>query len=854
MRRRTYPLLLALSMAFVGVILGAPKAAQPAAASPLPAPATVTITEHVTLTTTNQSMFGPGGASPLANMTASLFNLSWNPAPLSKKDEVGDSIDFCYPEDQIPGIPSCYTDVKFGGAVNAASTGTMAMSAKMTGGTGGSVGVTYPVTASFTLPQAGTFAAGDAVAIQTTAALDNARPASITSVFPTYQSLGLDGTFGFTASASGEICFVDCGSFDFFPPITIPTSTGNVFSIPTADFTQFPGLGLTGHCFNVADNVLLGLGSVGPSEANPACVSSASNGAFTSNGYFFQPSVKLTSTTQADGTLSATGCHTYLAVPISSVAWAKRIITAGSDVEFPTGFPNLGPFTFKGVSLGYKALDVAFTTTETSCQTVTFKPQIQITLQFPQSLTYQVKDANGGLVGAQQTGTSATLLAGNQVVITTPHEMTGSLSITPTISVASDRFSNRMIDTVAETAHLTIGVLNLSFPSNDLGLSGFNAGPIYDQTYPLTSTPRTLFDQSFTLGGFTTPSVSPLMLTPDPRPLPTPKTITPVEGAPFSGIVAQFADPDTTETAAGYRATIDWGDHTAVSTGAVAGTGGQFSVSGSHTYEEEGTYSVTVTLTDIDVPTNIAVATSTANVADAPLTASGTGQTAATGGRSVLLWPVSAANGIVATFTDADPHGVVADFSATIAWGDGQSTAGTVAAGPNGTFTVTGAHSYASMGFFSVTTQIRDEGGSTASATTTILAFTTPQSGNFVISAANARVGANVTFWGAQWRSKNASGAPAQFKGFVSTPSGPTSCAAPATFSAAPGNSVTPPTMVPTFMAVLVTNPAQVSNAGPAISGPVTGVVVVQTNPGYGPDPGAEGTGTVIATICGGGS
>lgn len=68
---------------------------------------------------------------------------------------------------------------------------------------------------------------------------------------------------------------------------------------------------------------------------------------------------------------------------------------------------------------------------------------------------------------------------------------------------------------------------------------------------------------------------------------------------------------------------------------------------------------------------------------------------------------------------------------------------------------------------------------------------------------------------------------------------------------AAPGDSGDPPASVPAFMAVLVTNPAQMNKAGPTISGPVTGVVVVQTNAGYGADPGATGTGTVIAGVCG---
>jgi hypothetical protein len=35
-----------------------------------------------------------------------------------------------------------------------------------------------------------------------------------------------------------------------------------------------------------------------------------------------------------------------------------------------------------------------------------------------------------------------------------------------------------------------------------------------------------------------------------------------------------------------------------------------------------------------------------------------------------------------------------------------------------------------------------------------------------------------------------------------------------------------------------------------AISGNTVHMVVVKTNPGYAPDPGHAGTGTVVATIC----
>ncbi len=312
------------------------------------------------------------------------------------------------------------------------------------------------------------------------------------------------------------------------------------------------------------------------------------------------------------------------------------------------------------------------------------------------------------------------------------------------------------------------------------------------------------------------------------------------EGAAFTGTVATFTDPDPAATAGEYVASIDWGDG-AITVGAVSGpTGGPFAVSGSHTYEEEGSYIVTTQITDVDFPANSALVRSIATVADAALASS-----CATPAVSSTSF-----NGSVANFTDADPNGMVSDYTATIDWGDLSISAGTVTGPVGGPFVVSGSHTYTTTGPFTITVTISDVGGSTTSTKCEVLIFATPAGGTFVIGDGNAAIGTAVTFWGAQWWKLNTlsgGAAPAAFKGFENAPSSLPPCGTG--WSTRPGNSPPPPNgPLPAFMAVIVSS--AISKSGSTISGDTVHEVVVKTNSGYAPNPGHAGTGTVVATIC----
>jgi hypothetical protein len=182
-----------------------------------------------------------------------------------------------------------------------------------------------------------------------------------------------------------------------------------------------------------------------------------------------------------------------------------------------------------------------------------------------------------------------------------------------------------------------------------------------------------------------------------------------VEGTAVSGTVANFSSTNTSTPASQYSATIDWGDSTSTSAGTVTGGSGSFTVSGSHTYAEEGAHTATITITDTS-DGNTTTVNSPVTVADAALTA---GTLTLSGGVEGAS-PGSASF----TFTDANPGATASDFTASCDWGDGSSpSSGSVSGSGSGPYTVDcGAHTYAEEGNKTVTVTVTDDGGSTTSA------------------------------------------------------------------------------------------------------------------------------------------
>ena len=176
----------------------------------------------------------------------------------------------------------------------------------------------------------------------------------------------------------------------------------------------------------------------------------------------------------------------------------------------------------------------------------------------------------------------------------------------------------------------------------------------------------------------------------------------PVEGQSFTTVVGAVS---------GSSVSINWGDGTSTPAAPDPTTG---QVTGTHTYAEEGVYHAVINYRNSDntpeqFPFDV-------KVQDAPLSSTPI---------SVVATAGSPFTGPVATFTDADPAGTASDYSATIVWGDGSITPGSVSAASGG-FAVTGTHTYAKTGSYSTTVSITDAGGASTVAHGTATAGSVP--------------------------------------------------------------------------------------------------------------------------------
>jgi RHS repeat-associated protein len=184
---------------------------------------------------------------------------------------------------------------------------------------------------------------------------------------------------------------------------------------------------------------------------------------------------------------------------------------------------------------------------------------------------------------------------------------------------------------------------------------------------------------------------------------PTATSITATASELFSGKVGSFTDANPLAQPTDFKVNINWGDGQSTPGEVVANASGGSDIVGAHTYGHEGPYTVTA-----QVGGGSFTITSQANVSDAPLSAQGTDVTAFAGTATGQVE--------VARFVDPDPQG---SYTASIDWGDGNTSTGNVVANADGSFSVFGSNTYQMAGTPTIHVTIQDQGGSSISVSST---------------------------------------------------------------------------------------------------------------------------------------
>ena len=188
-------------------------------------------------------------------------------------------------------------------------------------------------------------------------------------------------------------------------------------------------------------------------------------------------------------------------------------------------------------------------------------------------------------------------------------------------------------------------------------------------------------------------------------------TYAPREGTlPAQDIIAFVTTANLLALPTDYAATIRYGDGT-TGPGRVEGTagGGTFTVKTDKVYSRAGSYPYSVALTSL-ASGSVIQALGNVTVSAAPVTVT------ALPIQSVSKTPVSAIP--VATFTSENPLAQASSYSASINWGDGKTSVGTITPDGQGGFHVAGDHTYLGGGTYAVVVTVGGLGISASASTT----------------------------------------------------------------------------------------------------------------------------------------
>ena len=194
-------------------------------------------------------------------------------------------------------------------------------------------------------------------------------------------------------------------------------------------------------------------------------------------------------------------------------------------------------------------------------------------------------------------------------------------------------------------------------------------------------------------------------------------------------VLATFSDANPSAPLSDYTATVNWGGTlvgpatTSIQLISRTATASTWEVLGTATYSEEGTYTVSVSVSDVD-GSHTSTSNTTFSVTDATLSDTTSVQTFnATEGNST-------GQQVLATFSDANPSAPMSDYTATVNWGGTLVGPATTSiqlisrTATASTWEVLGTATYSEEGTYTVSVSVSDVDGSHTSTSNTTFSVT----------------------------------------------------------------------------------------------------------------------------------
>lgn len=202
---------------------------------------------------------------------------------------------------------------------------------------------------------------------------------------------------------------------------------------------------------------------------------------------------------------------------------------------------------------------------------------------------------------------------------------------------------------------------------------------------------------------------------PSSQPLSVATSLPSGSGSLQSGTIATFSDPKVAANQAApppsdYKAYISWGDGSSSMGQIAAGSGhATYLVTSNHLYTTAGNYSVSVVVAGNGAQgqgtENVTINANNGSTLQQSQGITVAGQNLTTQGKLTVSGPVAT---VYAPASDTS--------TAAIEWGDGSISTGQIVANSNGTFSVTGSHTYAQSSGFLTSVLVSDSNGNAASA------------------------------------------------------------------------------------------------------------------------------------------